>query len=181
MKVVILLVNGFETIEATTSIDLIRRADIDIDVVSVFDDEYVTSAQNVRLIVDKKLSNIDIKKYDFMILPGGEGTYNYYNSPVLMDSIKYFYKNNKYIAAICAAPTVLANNNILIGQDAVGYPSCINTLLEKGANIIDKKVVSSKNIITSRSAGTSIEFALKIIETIKGVEIRKKIEKSIIF
>lgn len=181
MKVVILLVKGFETIEATTTIDLLRRADINLDVVSVFDDEYVTSAQNVKIIVDKKLSDIDLKKYDFMILPGGSGTDNYYNSSVLMDNIKYFYENNKYIAAICAAPTVLANNNILIGQDAVAYPSCINTLLENGANIIDEKVVSSKNIITSKSAGTSIEFALKIIETIKGIDIRNKIAKSIVY
>lgn len=181
MKLVMLLVEGFEIVEAMAPVDMLRRAGSDIDIVSVFDEELVESAQKVKVAIDKKLSDVDLTQYDLMILPGGAGTYKYYESQKVIDAIKHFYEKRKYMAAICAAPSVLAKYNVLNGKNAISFPSFTNILEENGANLVDTKVVIDGKIITARSAAAAIEFGLELVEITKGIEARKDVENKIVY
>ncbi|WP_067139267.1 DJ-1 family glyoxalase III [Oceanivirga salmonicida] len=180
MKVVMTLVKDFELLEAVGSIDMLRRADIDLDIVSVFNEDIVMSYHNVGLTVDKKMKDIDLNSYDMLILPGGAGTVNYFNSKELMQVVKEYNKENKYLAAICAAPSVLAKNGVLNGKNVTAFPSVISDLEKANANVINKGVVVDGKIITGQSAAYSIDFGLTLVETILGKEKRIEIEKSII-
>lgn len=181
MKLVILLVDGFEIVEAMAPVDMLRRAGSEIDLVSVFDDELVESAQKVKVFVDKKLSEVNLEDYDLMILPGGAGTSKYYESEKVINAIKYFYEKKKYMAAICAAPSVLAKYDVLKGKNAISFPSFVDVLKENGANIVDTKVVIDGKIITARSAASAIEFGLELVEISKGIEARKDVESKIVY
>ncbi|WP_068268589.1 DJ-1 family glyoxalase III [Caviibacter abscessus] len=181
MKLVMLLVEGFEIVEAAAPVDMLRRAGSDIDLVSVFDEELVESAQKIKISVDKKLSEVNLEDYDLMILPGGAGTHKYYESEKVINAIKYFYEKNKYMAAICAAPSVLAKYNVLNGKNAISFPSYEKVLEENGANVVDTKVVIDGKIITARSAAAAIEFGLELVEITKGIEARKDVENKIVY
>lgn len=180
-KVAVVLVQGFEIVEAMAPLDMMRRAKIDVDTISVENKEYVKSAINVDIKVDKKLSDVDLTTYDLVFLPGGPGTSNYYNSQELLDAIKSMYENNKYVTAICAAPSVLAKLNILENRNAISFPTFQHFLTEGGAELVDQNVVVSDNVITGRAAAAAIDMGLQLVETIKGKEARAEVEKAIVY
>lgn len=182
-KVAIFLANGFEEIEAITPIDLLQRAGIEVDTVSITEDNLVESARKVRILADKVIKEINFSEYDMLVLPGGPGFKNYFSSQLLLDNIIEFSKNvkNKKVAAICAAPTVLSSLGILEGKKAVCFPACEEDLL-KGKPILTKdRVVTDGNIITSRSAGTALDFALEIISELLGKKEAEKIADEIVY
>ena len=167
-KVLIFLVDGFEEIEAMTPIDLLRRAEIYVDTVSINENKNITSSRGVTILADKTIDEIDFSEYGMIVLPGGPGTDNYKKSPKLMEKLKEFAVNKK-VAAICAAPTILSALGILTGKKAVCFPSLENVIVKDG------------NIITSKGAGTSIDFALEIISELAGEDKSEKIAKQIIY
>ena len=119
-KVALTLVSDFEIVEAMAPLDMLRRAGIYVDVISVENKDYVKSAINVEIKVDKKLKDVDLSNYDLVILPGGPGTKNYYDhKEELLDKVKENYNNKKMVSAICAGPSVLANLGILEGRKAI--------------------------------------------------------------
>ena len=181
-KVAVFLADGFEEVEAITPVDLLQRAGITVDTVSITDDNLVKSARKVKILTDKVIGEIDFSEYDMLVMPGGPGTGNYFKSQLLLDNVLKFSKDNenKRVAAICAAPTVLASLGILEGKNAVCFPACEDDLLKGKAILKKERAVVDGNIITSRSAGTAMDFSLAIIGELLGKEAAERIAKEIV-
>ena len=179
-KVLVFLVNGFEEIEAMAPIDLLRRAGIIVDTVSINEDNQVTSSRKIRVLTDKTIDEINFENYEMIVLPGGPGTENYMKSEKLQEKLKEFSINRK-LGAICAAPTILSALGILNGKQAICFPACEPDLIKDGAIIVNQDVVKDNNIITSRGAGTAIDFSLSLIEELLGKNKSHEIRKEILY
>ena len=179
-KVLVFLVNGFEEIEAMAPIDLLRRAGIIVDTVSINEDNQVTSSRKIRVLTDKTIDEINFENYEMIVLPGGPGTENYMKSEKLLEKLKEFSINRK-LGAICAAPTILSALGILNGKQAICFPACEPDLIKDGAIIVNQDVVKDNNIITSRGAGTAIDFSLALIEELLGKNKSHEIRKEILY
>jgi len=179
-KVLVFLVNGFEEIEAMAPIDLLRRAGIIVDTVSINEDNQVTSSRKIRVLTDKTIDEINFENYEMIVLPGGPGTENYMKSEKLLEKLKEFSINRK-LGAICAAPTILSALGILKGKQAICFPACEPDLIKDGAIIVNQDVVKDNNIITSRGAGTAIDFSLALIEELLGKNKSHEIRKEILY
>lgn len=176
MKLFIPLAEGFEDIEALTVVDILRRAGITIDTVGV-PGSVITSKSGVRVMVDRRLAELRAEDYDGIILPGGEKAVEILNRTTsLLDVIKKLDARGKLIAAICAAPSVLAKTGILEDKKATIYPGLEKQLPRPR----EDKIVVDRNIITSQGPGTAVEFALKLVETLKGQLKAEKIRREII-
>ena len=179
-KVYIFLANGFEEIEGLTVVDLLRRAKIDICMVSIEESICVTGAHKITVQADCLYKEANLDEADLLVLPGGmPGTINLLHHVQLIQKIKEFHKNDKFLAAICAAPSVLGACGILTGKKACCYPGFEEKLL--GATIQYESVIVDGNVITSRGMGTAIDFALKIIEILVSEEASKEIKEGIIY
>jgi len=175
MKLLIPLAEGFEDIEALAVIDILRRAGIQIDIVGV-PGTVITSKSGVRVMVDKKLSEMKAEDYDGIVLPGGKAVEILGRTSSLLDTIKKLDARKKLIAAICIAPSILAKTGILDSRKATIYPGFEKELPRPRGD----KIVVDENIITSQGPGTAIEFALKIIEILKGQQKAGQIRREII-
>ena len=161
-KIILFLADGFEEIEALTVVDVLRRAGIVCDTVSISENLQVNGAHNIKVIADMKSSDV-AAEYDGIILPGGmPGTRNLQNSTYVLDMINEYYNKGKLIAAICAAPIVLASAGIIKGKSLTSYPGFEEELKE--AYYSQDLVVKDGNIITSRGAGTAFDFAVAIMD-----------------
>ena len=168
------LADGFEEIEAISIIDVLRRADLDVSVVSVTGRIEVNGAHQVKVIADTLFENVDYKEVYMIVLPGGmPGASNLDAHVGLKQQIRNFDAENKPLAAICAAPLVFGNLGILEGKQAVCYPGFENYL--KGADVLQVPVLESGNIITGRGPGVAIQFALKIVAKAVSVEKAEKL------
>ena len=179
-KVLVFLVNGFEEIESMAPIDLLRRAGIIVDTVSINEDNQVTSSRKIRVLTDKTIDEINFENYEMIVLPGGPGTENYMKSEKLLEKLKEFSINRK-LGAICAAPTILSALGILKGKQAICFPACEPDLVKDGAIIVNQDVVKDNNIITSRGAGTAIDFSLTLIEELLGKDKSQEIKEQILY
>lgn len=160
-KAAIFLAEGFEEIEALTVVDICRRCGIAIEMVSITEEEQVISSHGVKVTADKTFSQTEFEMYDMLILPGGmPGTKNLEAHEPLMGQIDAFYAEGKYIAAICAAPSIFGHRGILKGRKACSYPSFESHL--EGAVVTEGPVEVSDHVITSRGMGTAIDFGLAI-------------------
>lgn len=179
MKAIIFLAEGFEEIEAITVIDVLRRAQVDIKAVSVSDKLAVTGAHKITIIADVLYEEIDFTDIDMLILPGGmPGTTNLASHQRLMQSISQHAKSDRWACAICAAPSILGELGILRGKSAVCYPGYETSLL--GADVKFDSVVHDGKVVTARGPGTSIQFALRLVEVLKGSELSEKIRSDMI-
>lgn len=179
-RVGIFLADGFEEIEGLTVVDVLRRAGIEIDMISIMSGKEVTGSHNIVILADKLFEEIESKDYDMLVLPGGmPGTKNLGAHEGLTNLLKQFAKEKKNISAICAAPSVLGDHGILNGKNAVCYPGFEERL--EGAIVKADNVVIDGNIITSKGMGTAIDFGLAIIEVILNKETAQKIQSSICY
>jgi len=161
----VFLAEGFEEIEALTVVDLLRRAQIKVETVSIADTDMVTGSHKISVKADTKLKDINLRQAGMLVLPGGmPGTKNLAECAALSDMLKEFNETNRRIAAICAAPSILGELGFLKEKEAVCYPGYEEKLL--GARILKKEVVTDGNITTSRGMGTSIPFGLELIKLI---------------
>lgn len=162
-KIVVMLADGFEEIEGLTVVDICRRCGIETTMVSIMQDKQVVSSHNIPVIADVMFNDVDFSEVDMIVLPGGlKGTQNLEACEPLMEKIDEFYKTDKYVAAICAAPSILGHRGILNGRIACSYPSFEGHLV--GAVVTQDPVAKSDNVITGRGMGVSTEFALKLAE-----------------
>ena len=123
-KIALMLADGFEEIEGLTVVDICRRCGIDTVMVSIMKDKQVVSARNIPVTADVLFEDVDFSEVDMIVLPGGlKGTQNLEACEPLMAKIDEFYKTDKYVAAICAAPSILGHRGILNGRIACSYPS----------------------------------------------------------
>lgn len=179
-KAAVLLADGFEEIEALTAVDLLRRARIYVDTVSISDDYMVHGAHGINVQTEDLFEEVNFAEFDMIILPGGmPGTKNLEEHKGVLSVVKDFHENGKYIGAICAAPGILGAMGILKGKRAACYPSVEERL--SGAVIMKVPVIQDGNIITSRGMGTAIDFALKLIEVLTDKLKAEEIADSIIY
>lgn len=157
----VFLAEGFEEIEALATVDILRRAEMDVRTVSVTGEKEVTGAHAITVTAD--ITEINLDDVDAVILPGGmPGTLNLKASDKVQDAIKYSFDNNKLMCAICAAPLVFGGAGFLKGKKAACYPGFEPELI--GADVVYEPVVRDGNIITSRGAGTAHLFAFEILK-----------------
>lgn len=180
MKVMLHLADGFEEIEAVSVVDVLRRADIDVKTVSIMGRKNVVGAHDIEVVADFLFASVDYSTVDMIILPGGgPGTKRLGEHDGLKEQLLLAAENDKWIAAICAAPTILGKLGILNGKEAMCYPGRESDLRGARVNTTDSVVIDGK-IITSRGPGTSLDFALAIVRMLKGAEQEGNLRKSMI-
>lgn len=163
--VYVILAEGFEEIEALTVVDVVRRAGVEVNMVSITSEKEVKGAHGIVVTADVLLSNTDLAASELVVLPGGmPGAVNLRNCRILCEELKKRAEKNLPIAAICAAPFILGELGILEGKRATCYPGFEEKLT--GANTTGAMVEQDGNIITGKGPAAAMEFALKIAESL---------------
>jgi 4-methyl-5(b-hydroxyethyl)-thiazole monophosphate biosynthesis len=179
-RVCIFFAPGLEEIEGLTVVDLMRRADIPIRIVSIGDTPEVTGAHGIRITADCCFADMDFSDTEMLVLPGGApGTCNLNACEPLKALLKDFYEKGKYIGAICAAPMVLGHLGFLNGRKATCYPGFEKDLI--GADHVTDDAVVDGHIITSRGLGTAIEFAAALISLLTDTATAENIKQSVMY
>ena len=177
--VYILLGTGFEETEAIAPLDLLRRAGIPVMTVGL-NGKIVYGGHGIGVEADISLGEMDLSAMDMIILPGGlGGVASIRASQEALDAIRFAWDNDKYVAAICAGPTVLADLGLVNGKKATCYPGCESgmadaMIVENAASIRDGK------LITGTSAGCAVSFGLALIEALKGKEVSEAVTQQIV-
>lgn len=173
------LANGFEEIEALTAVDCLRRAGCDVKTVGI-GGTVITGTHGIPVTAD--LTEADVKLDDALemaVLPGGmPGTRNLAASQTVQNTLHYCAENSRLLAAICAAPSVLGQMGLLKGKRATCFAGYEQALT--GAEFVNLPAVSDGNVITGRSAGTALDFALLLVERLKGAETAKQISDALL-
>ena len=178
-SVLVPLAQGCEELEAVTVIDLLRRAGIDV-VTASLDNEPVRASRGTVLIADKTLDEAIVQNYDMIVLPGGlPGADHLDADPRIKELLNSMSDNNKFTAAICAAPKVLASAGLLAGKRATGFPGVLEKLQLPETEIVENPVVIDDKVITSRGPGTAMDFALQLIELLSGKDSRNSVEAAL--
>ncbi|MBD5450559.1 MAG: DJ-1/PfpI family protein [Lachnospiraceae bacterium] len=179
-KAAVFFGTGFEEIEALTVVDILRRAGIETLMVSVMDQRHVEGSHGIMVEMETLVSEVDYEKLDVIVLPGGmPGTKNLEACEVLMEQVDAFAAQDKLVAAICAAPSILGHRGILKGKKACSYPTFESHL--EGAQVLQQPAVTDGNIITGRGMGAAIPFALAILEKLQGEEAAVKMAETIVY
>ncbi|AGR41021.1 DJ-1 family glyoxalase III [Spiroplasma taiwanense] len=187
-KVAIFVANGFEDTEMVATCDVLRRAEKMfsgsfpvVDIVSINDSKHVKGAWNINVIADKVISEIDFNNYDCLVLPGGRtGVDHLKESEILMNALENHAKQNKIIAAICAAPEILGKLKLVDNVEITHYPGCDKDL----DNAIKKPhiaAISDGNFITGSSIGAALQFGLQIVDHFTSTEQMLKLHDSLVF
>lgn len=164
-KVAVLLADGFETIEALTVVDILRRAEICCNTFSIGEKE-VCTAHKIIVKADNMIDDLETKDYDCLVIPGGmPGARNLKEDSRVIQLIKDFNSEGKLICAICAGPIVLAEAGIITGKDVTCYPGFENELGE--CNLKEELVVSFENIITGKGPAATIPFAFELLSKLE--------------
>ena len=177
--VYMLLGTGFEETEAIAPLDLLRRAGVEVMTVGI-NGKIVYGSHKIGVEADIELGEMDLTDLDMIILPGGlGGVASARASKEAMDALAFAWNNGKYVAAICAGPTVLADLGITAGMNATCYPGCEGgmgsaLMAENAACVTDGK------LITGTSAGCAIPFGLALVEALRGRETAEAIGKQIV-
>ncbi len=176
-RILVPLAEGFEMLEALSIVDVFRRAGAQVDMAAVGESLQVTSSHRVKVMADLHLSECATEKYDLIALPGGiPGAENLRKSGILATMLKKQAGEERLYGAICASPAlVLEHHGLLAGRRATCHPGFVDQL--QSHSHISEKVVFDRNCVTGRGAGTSIEFALKLLEILMGEEKMKEVAK----
>lgn len=179
-KVYVFLADGFEEIEGLTVVDLLRRAKIDTEMVSIMETKQVKGSHGIEVSADSMFADHDYADADILVLPGGmPGTLNLGNHEGLCELLKKHYGEDKKIAAICAAPSVFGQLGFLNGRVATCYPGFESKL--EGAIVCATKVAVDGNVTTAKGMGAAIDFSLKLIEQLTSKETASEISEGIIY
>jgi protein deglycase len=176
-QAIVILADGFEEIEALAPVDLLRRAGIRVTLLGLNTID-VCGSHDVVIKSAMLLKDFN-EHYDALVLPGGPGHKHLLQSSAVLEMIRFAFSRNILCAAICAAPVVLAEAGILVNKKATCFPGFENKL--GGATFVKAKSVVDGNVITSRGAGTAIEFALDIITYLSGKASSLAVAEKIIF
>jgi 4-methyl-5(b-hydroxyethyl)-thiazole monophosphate biosynthesis len=176
-RVLVPLAPGCEELEAVTIIDLLRRAGIEV-VVAGLVDGVITASRGVRLLPDLSLTEALGQEFDMIVLPGGlPGSDHLAADQRITDVLRKMNESGRFIGAVCAAPKVLVRSGILNGKMATAYPGVLQA--EGHQAISGDAVIRDGRVITSRSAGTAMDFALELIAALCGGKVRQKVEHSL--
>ena len=177
--VYLLLGTGFEETEAIAPLDLLRRAGVSVKTVGI-NGKTVYGGHGIGVEADITIEQLDLSDLEMIILPGGlGGVASARANQKALDALRFAYENEKYVAAICAGPTVLADLGITDGKNATCYPGCEDQM--GNANMIpDAAFVRDGKVITGTSAGCAIPFGLALIAALKGHEVADAIFEQIV-
>ncbi len=176
----VFLADGFEEIEGLTVVDILRRAGVQTDTVSITGEKTIHGSHQIEVQADFLFEEMDFSQSEMLILPGGmPGTRHLMEHKGLRGLLEAYYEQGQYIAAICAAPSIFGGLGFLKGRKACCYPSFEGKL--EGAEVVQDKVCVDGHVITSRGMGTAIPFALKLTALLCGEEKAEEIGRSIIF
>ena len=177
-KVIILFADGVEEVEALTQVDYLRRAEIEVNMVSISNNLTITGAHNIIFKAEDFLDKID-GEYDGIIIPGGlKGVENILNKEKAIELVIQMYNAGKLVAAICAGPLVLEKAGVLNGKDFTVYPGLENKILT--GNYKKKGTVVIGNIITAAGPIYAGKFAFKIVKYLLGSEASDKLEQEVL-
>ncbi len=178
-RVLVTLAPGFEEIEAITVIDLLRRGGLEVIVASL-DGAAVTGSHAIQVTPDMDLDAALELEMDMVVLPGGlPGADNLEADSRVIELLRRMADSERFTAAICAAPKVLAAAGVLDGKRATSYPGFLDEGNTPGLRLENRPVVRDGKVITSRGAGTAMDFALTLIESLKGSSKRDEVERAL--
>ncbi|MGL6173362.1 MAG: DJ-1 family glyoxalase III [Cellulosilyticaceae bacterium] len=178
MSVVVCFASGYEEVEALATVDVLRRAGVEVLMVGI-NGRSIVSSRNISINMDRELDEVEWDKIEMIVLPGGiPGVDNLFADKKLCEVIKNFKEQEKWIGAICAAPSILGRLGILIGENVTCYPGFEKFL--EGATVTHERVTKSNKIITGIGAGASFEFAFCLLETLKGKQVADELKKAMI-
>jgi len=177
-KILVYLTEGFEEVEAITPVDILRRAGFEVTMVSITGNKTVTGSHGIAIQADMLFEQSDSTKADMIVLPGGPGAKNLDNHEGLKAQIKQFNHHGKPLAAICAAPMILAHLGILRGKNVTCYPGTEIHL--EGSRITGQAVEVDGTIITGKGLGAAVKFGLAIVEYFSGKEVADALAKKIV-
>lgn len=179
-KIGIFMADGCEEIEGLTVVDIVRRAKMEIVMISISGKREVTSSHQVTFLTDALAAEVDYDTLDGIVLPGGmPGTLNLQADETVNKVIRQFATEGRLVCAICAAPSVLGAAGILEGKCATCHPGFEEKLT--GARVEEKEVVVDGNVITSRGMGTAIPFALEIVRYFADDETVEQVRKGLVY
>lgn len=174
--VLVFLANGFEEIEALATVDVLRRAELDVVTVGV-GGKLIRGSHGIIVAADAEDQEVSTENLEAVVLPGGmPGTLNLEKSPVVQRVVEYAAANRILLCAICAAPSILGHKGLLENKKAVCFPGYEQELI--GARIQDAPVVTDGSVITGRGAGAAIPFSLAIVSKLVSEEVARKLEAS---
>ena len=175
-EVAVLVANGSEELEAITIVDLLRRANIGVTIVSIHQ-LAITCARKTKILADTLIDDIKEKHYNAIILPGGlPGADHLRDDPRVIQLLQKHYHAKQLVGAICAAPKVLEKAGLLDNKTATAYPGTLEAINNPAITISQGRVALAENVITSRGPGTAIDFALKIIEQLTSQEVAEQVK-----
>ncbi|MCK5359325.1 MAG: DJ-1/PfpI family protein [Gammaproteobacteria bacterium] len=178
-KVLVPLASGFEELEAVTIIDLLRRANIDVTVAGLVEG-VITGSRGTKILPDCNLDQALDAEFEMIVLPGGlPGADNLNQDKRIHQLLKKMASKGRYVAAICAAPKVLAAAGLLENKEMTSFPDALSGLTVNGMHNTAKAIVLDGNVITSRGPGTAMDFALYLIQLLSGEEVRNNVEKGL--
>ena len=174
------LAEGFEELEAVTIIDILRRAGIRV-VVAGLKDGPIKGSRDTQVLPDATLDAVMDQDFDMIALPGGmPGVKHLHEDARVKRLLERYTQQDRFTAAICAAPSILADYGYLAGKQATSNPKFKNQVAIDGVQYLEHSVVSDGNIVTSRGPGTSIPFALALVEKLAGREKRVEVESGLV-
>ncbi len=174
--VLTVLAAGFEEIEAVSPIDLLRRSGVEVTVASLGPDLEVVGRSGIRLRADVSLAEVIHQTFDCLLLPGGPGVKHLRADPRIVPLVQRHAADGSWVAAICAAPTVLLDAGLLAGRRFTAHPSVASEL---PAALSAERVVQDGRIITSRGAGTAVDFGLAVVEALQGKARAEEVRRAI--
>ena len=176
--VYVFLADGFEEIEAITSIDVLKRAELDVQMISVTGSLTVQGAHGISVVCDRAFSSCDFKEAKAIVLPGGmPGADTLSKHKGLLELIKNLVGSSTYLAAICAAPMVFGKMGILENRKVVCYPGFEDQLT--GAKIEDSLVAVDGQFVTGKGPGASMDFALTLVQLLKDKATAEQLTKDL--
>lgn len=179
-SVLVPLAQGCEELEAVTITNLLTRAGIKV-VTAGLDDKPVRAARGITIIADVQISEVAEQTFDMIALPGGQpGSDNLRDNATLQSMLKRHAADNKYLAAICAAPSVLAYLGLLENKRATSYPGVLDAATLTSTQLKNTAIEVDGKIITSRGPGTAMDFALQLIELLIDKDARQQVEKGLV-
>ena len=179
--VAIMLADGFEEVEALAVADVLYRAGVRADLISVTDARHVTSSHGIRVVADVMLEDVDLSAYTLLFLPGGmPGTLGLKGTPAIQAEVLRRADAGQPVAAICAAPSILAELGVLEGRHATANPAFVKAIAAGGATVHENPVVVDEFIITSRGAGTALELGLEIVRYLLGDEAVDEVARGVV-
>lgn len=174
--VLVILAEGVEEIEAVTPVDVLRRAGATVTLAALADGIHVTGRNGITLHADTPLAAVENRDFDCVMLPGGPGVKHLRSDPRVRNLVLRQHAAGRWLAAICAAPTVLHDAGLLTGRRFTAHPSVAS---EIPSLLGAEKTVTDGHIVTSRGAGTALDFGLLMVEKLFSPESAREIGRSI--